>query len=292
MKILILLKRWKGGIGTYVLEVSNELKKQGHHVDVISREDDLKKFSVWGSVSVLRKKVTDMMKKEKYDILYTQDWSLALPFFFPIPIFRKKHFCGFGGIQVGKASLLQKIVGKLLGKNLISYGDPVKKAFPLSKQIFNGVNLEKFKPIKKIKRIKNSVGMVNMPTEVWHISALKSATKKAGKKFFNIWGVPQKEMPKFYNKIETFVSLPPKHTGFNLCWLEAMACGVPKIIGSNAGIGCRLPIDKIENYKNIEDALKKVKKKDYRKIIEEKFSWEIHVKKLVNFFKESLQKEL
>jgi len=45
MKILIVLIRWKGGVGRLIESLKPFLEKEGHQVEVISREDDLKGFS-------------------------------------------------------------------------------------------------------------------------------------------------------------------------------------------------------------------------------------------------------
>jgi hypothetical protein len=66
-----------------------------------------------------------------------------------------------------------------------------------------------------------------------------------------------------------------------MCWVEAMACEVPKIIGSNCGIGKKLPIDKIEKFRSIGDAILKAEKKQYRKLIPEELSWEKNVNDLL-----------
>ncbi len=44
-------------------------------------------------------------------------------------------------------------------------------------------------------------------------------------------------MNKWYNSLKVFISKPSESAGFNLCWLEAKASGVPKIIGNDNGIG-------------------------------------------------------
>jgi len=168
----------------------------------------------------------------------------------------------------------------------------VKKKFPKANKIYNGVDLEKFKPLKKIKRIPNSVGIVKRKIYVrgdpYNYKKIEEASKKIGKELIVAKNIPNEKMPEFYNKIEIFVSLPPKHAGFNLVWLEAMASGVPKVIGSNSGIGNKLPIDKIENFKSIEEAIKNTQKRDYREWLKKNnFTWESHVDKLIKFFKEN-----
>ena len=78
MKILTALIRRKGGVGNSNNELSKELRKKGYQVDVLSREDDLKIFTFKGSIFPIRKEIRKLMKKNNYDIIYTQDYSLAL----------------------------------------------------------------------------------------------------------------------------------------------------------------------------------------------------------------------
>ena len=263
MKILIFLKKWPGGVGVIIKSIKEELEKRGHKVICISREEDLKLFSSIKNLFWLRKKYTELIKKENPDIIYTQDWSMAFPLLFPFRIFKKKHFCCFHGIQPGKGSVIQKIIGNLIGRKLIVVGDSLKKKFPKSVLIYNGIDLEKFKPNKKIKKIKNSVGFVNWKTKEYHYKEIKKAAKSVSKKLIVAENIPYKQMPKFYQKLECFISLPPKCTGFNMSWIEAMACGVPKIIGNNAGIGSKLNINKVENFTSIIDAIKNCENKKF-----------------------------
>lgn len=76
--------------------------------------------------------------------------------------------------------------------------------------------------------------------------------------------IKKEKMPLFYSKLDEFISLPPNYTGFGLAWIEAMACGVKKIVGNNNGIGSELPITKVDNYSGISEALEKAESKDYR----------------------------
>jgi hypothetical protein len=57
MKILIVLLRLKGGVGRANGEIASELRKMGHEVDILSREDDLKMFSLGKSVFPMRRKM-------------------------------------------------------------------------------------------------------------------------------------------------------------------------------------------------------------------------------------------
>ena len=268
MKILIFLKKWKGGVGVVIKNLKKEFEKKGYKIICISREDDWNSFSSIKNALHLRKKYKQIIKKEKPDIIYTQDWSMALPLIFPFGIFKEKHFCCFHGNQLGKTKILQKIIGKMMGKRLIVVGNSLKEKFPHSNLIYNGIDLNLFKPNTKIKKIKNSVGFVNWKTEDYKYQEIKSACKKLGKKFLVAENIPYEKMPEFYQKIETFISLPPKGAGFNMSWIEAMACKVPKIIGNNEGIGIKLNIDKIREKGEVSQLIKKSIKKDYRKEIE------------------------
>jgi len=285
MKILIFLKKWKGGVGVVVKSVKKELEKRGHKVMCISREEDLKLFSSIKNLFWLRKKYTELIKKENPDIIYTQDWSMALPLIFPYKKYNNKHFCCFQGIQPGKGAVIQKIIGYLMGRKLIVVGNSLKKKFPKSILIYNGIDFEEFEPNKKIKKIKNSVGFVNWKTNDYNYEKIKKAVKDANKKLFAAENIPYEQMPKFYQKLEYFISLPPKCTGFNMSWIEAIACGVPKIIGNNAGIGGKLNINKVKF--SISDSLKKAKKKNYRKeILNGEFNLKKNIRKLIKIFED------
>ena len=285
MKILIFLKKWPGGVGVAVKNTARELQNQGHEVKVITREEDMGIYSLVRSIFPMRKKYMEIIKKENPDIIYTQDWSMALPLIFPTIKFRKKHFCCFHGNQSGKTKIIQTLTGKLLEGNLIVVGDSLKKRFPKSSLIYNGVDLKMFKPFKKVKKIKNSVGFVNWKTEEYNYEKIKRVCEKLGKNLIVAENVPYDKMPKFYNKLEMFVSLPPKYAGFNMSWVEAMACGVPKIIGNGAGVGNKLEIDKFKTENELIENINKVKSKNYRKHIENSdFTWETHVSNLLREF--------
>ncbi len=285
MKILIFLKKWKGGVGVVTNSIKKELESKGHEVISISREEDLKSFSSIKNLFWLRKKYKQIIKKENPDIIYTQDWSMALPLLFPFKIFNKKHFTCFHGNQLGKTKFIQKIIGKIMGRNLIVVGDSLKKNFPKATLVYNGVDLDLFKPNNKIKKIKNSVGFVNWKTDNYHYNEIKNACKNSNKKLLVAESIPYEKMPEFYQRLECFISLPPKGAGFNISWIEAMACGVPKIIGNNEGIGKKLNIDKVKKRKLIE-GIKMAKKRNYRKEIEKmNLTWKSHTSKLLEVWK-------
>jgi glycosyltransferase involved in cell wall biosynthesis len=146
-----------------------------------------------------------------------------------------------------------------MGNNLIVVGDSLKKQFPKSRLVYNGIDFNLFKPVKGIKRIPNSVGFVNWKTEEYHYLEIKAVCEKLGKKFIVAEGIKYEDMPKFYSSIGAFISLPPPSTGFNLSWIEAIACGVPQVIGNDYGIGASLPITKVNNLSKIASVLSKRK---------------------------------
>ena len=51
--------------------------------------------------------------------------------------------------------------------------------------------------------------------------------------------IPSEQMNNWYNKLKVFVSYPTKNAGFNLCWIEALASGVPIVLGNEEGIGIK-----------------------------------------------------
>ena len=298
MKMLIVLLRLKGGVGRANTEIAEVLRKKGWEVDFLSREDDLKIFSLLKSFFTLKKRVKELMKKRNYDIIYTQDYSCALPLLFPFPISWKKHFCCFCGVKSGihpelvqwHHKFLQRLVGKIMNKKLVVIGDQLKEIFPNSKLIYRGVNIEKFKPLKK-KR--DCLGWINKDIEKISRDELQKICENTGLKLSVAENIPLEKMNDFYNKCQVFVDLP-RTAGFNLAWLEAMAAGVPIIIGNEKGAGTILPFNKVlndkEKVKKIKKKIKNPKRIDYRKwIINNEFTWEDKAKKLIKFFKEKIK---
>ncbi len=71
-----------------------------------------------------------------------------------------------------------------------------------------------------------------------------------------------------------------------MSWIEAMACGVPKIIGNNEGIGQKLNIYKVKNNEDISDVIKNATQKNYRKqVLESYLTWKNHVNKLLRIWR-------
>lgn len=147
MKILVVLRKWEDDSGKIVEDVKKNLERKGHQVETISREDDLKLFSLSGSMGSLKEFIIVKDKKENYDIIYTQDWSIAFPLLFPKKVLKNKHFCFFHEVQEGENSkVFQKIVGNMMGRKLIVKTEELKKRFPKAILASDGiVEFKKFK---------------------------------------------------------------------------------------------------------------------------------------------------
>lgn len=283
MKILIFLTKWKGGVGTVVREIESELKKGGHGVISISREDNLKCFSSVKNLFWLREKYKEIIKKENPDIIYTQDWSMALPLLFPSKIYKQKHFCCFHGNETGVTFFMQPLIGRFMGNKIVAVGTYNKNRLPKSFLVSNGVNTEKFRPLKKKREF---LGWINKETEIYSKDQLKYFAKKSGYKLKVAENIPPEKMnEEFYNKCKVFFSIPPPSAGCQLSWMEAMAAGVPKIIGNKEGDGNLLPISQISEFKGPVDAIINAKERNYRELtISGNFTWENHVDKLLRIW--------
>ena len=230
MKILIILLKWEGGVGTVIKNISNILKNKGHKVDIFSREDDLKSNSFINSIFKIRNFVKNKMKENNYDIIYTQDWSIGFPLIFPFPIFKNKHYCCFHGNSVSKGKLFQNFVGNYMKEKIIVVGDSIKLRFKNSNIVYNGVDTNSFKSLNKKREY---IGWINKSSEKISEEYINKFSSKLNMKKIIAKEIKLKNMNEFYNKCKIFISIPNKSAGFNLCWLEAMSSGVPIIIGND-----------------------------------------------------------
>jgi glycosyltransferase involved in cell wall biosynthesis len=309
MKILVVLLRSKGGVGRANSEIAKVLREKRYEVDILSREDDLGIYSLFKSVFPLRKKIKRLMKEKNYDIIYTQDYSCALPLLFPYPIFWREHFCCFCGTKKwrhpgiffqGHHRIVQEIIGKIMGKKLVSIGDGIYKRFPKSTKIYRGVNIREFKSLRK-KRDK--IGWIDRDTEEISKKELEKISELTGLDLIIAKGIPRSKMNEFYNKCKVFVSLP-RNDGYNNSWNEALAAGVPIIVGNEDGAGSFLPLKKI-NYdrspkrKNYDrDKINKIvgiilrqKGKNQRKwLIKKGLTWEDKSDELIKFLAKGLKR--
>lgn len=300
MKILIVLLRMSGGVGRANTEIAKALKTMGHEVEFLSREDDLHLFSLAKSIFPLRNKIRALVKEKKFDVIYTQDYSCALPLLLPYPLFWKKHFSCFCGVKSGKHPtlfqkhhrLVQRSVGTIMGKKLVVIGDQLKAIFPKSTLIYRGVNLKTFTPLGK-KR--NAIGWIEKDVELISKKELEKIAQQTKLRLAIAKNISPENMNAFYNQCKVFIDLP-RTAGFNLAWLEAMAAGVPLIIGNEKGAGTILPLEKVSDDTNhleqITRIIKSKKKVHYRKwLIQHAFSWEKKAQELVSFLKKKLHHE-
>ncbi|HUW44056.1 MAG TPA: hypothetical protein VMV95_03805 [Bacillota bacterium] len=143
MKILLLYRTKDDPTGKFAKNIKDALEKKGCEIDSISRNEDLHIFSLSGSMDGLKNFVIEKDKENNYDIIYTQDWSIAFPLLFPTKILFDKHYCLFhdfekeGGAQ---SKIFQKITGNLLGNHLLVKTEELKRNF--SKSIISSDGLK------------------------------------------------------------------------------------------------------------------------------------------------------
>lgn len=277
VKILIYMVREGGGVGRVISEIKPLLEREGHIVKVISRENDLNGFCFYKGIF----KIGEIARKEKYDIIFSQDWSCALAF-----LFFRNHYCFYHGKTKGVQFLCQFFVSKFL-KNRLIVGDIVNSYLFDSYLNPNGVNVTKFKPLNQKREY---LGWINKGTEMITPNQIENLGKKVNLPVLIAKDIPPEKMNElFYNKCKIFISLPPKIVGCQLSYMEAMAAGVPKIVGNNHGEGFKYPFEKVENFPNTESALKNAKKRDYRKfIVENNITWRNFVKNILKIFNKSI----
>ena len=245
MKILIILKRWVGGVGGGVKNIKKELNELGHEVDVIARDDDWQMFGFLGSFFKYRNKVNKIVKEKNYDIIYTQDWSMALPLLFPSRLFKEKHYCMIHGHQRKiLQENLQIITSKIMGGHILVMAPSLKRKFPKANINYCGVNVERFFPLEK-KEKRTYLGWTEKGTELISIKEMEEISRGLEMPLLIAKGIPYDEMNDFYNKCMVYISLPPANAGFQASWLEAMQAGVPIVVGNNNGAGEIQPFDKV-----------------------------------------------
>ena len=287
LKILTVLIKLKGGVGRSNTEIARVLSKKGHEVEILSREDDLKIYSFINSIFPLRKKIKEMMKEKNYDIIYTQDYSCALSLLIPYPVFWRKHVCCFCGMKNKSkylAMVIQYITGVIMGKKLIGVSDSIKTRFPKSSLIYRGINLDKFTPLNKERKF---IGWTDRDIETITEEDLQEISDSTGLKLRIAKDIPLNKINEFYNKCKVFISLP-RTAGFNNSWSEAMATGVPIVIGNYNGAGFFFPFNKVFDDENkiekIKQIIKNPKKINYRKwLIKNGFSWEEKAEEVETF---------
>ena len=153
--------------------------------------------------------------------------------------------------------------------------------------MLEAVNFHLFKPLNKKRDALGWIGW-SKKVELVNEHQMKDLANELGLRLVVAKTVPFSKMNEFYNQCVAFVSLPPSYAGFNLCWLEAMAAGVPFVYGNNFGVGeCLSSIKKIDSLNDVKTL--PLKTIDHRKwLLKNDFTWERHVLNLLRIFNESL----
>jgi len=195
-----------------------------------------------------------------------------------------------------------------MSKKIIVVSDELKDKFKKSSLIYRGVNFKEFKPLGK-KR--DFIGGLDRTYETISKEELNKISEKTGLKLKIAKDIPKTKMNNFYNNCKVFVSLP-RTGGFNNVWAEAMAAGVPIVIGNMKGPGRKFPFNKVsKEEKRIEGKrqkseiiernyvgeiikiIKNPKKVKYREwLIKNGFSWEEKAKEVENFLEGYIEKEI
>ena len=226
MKILAYIMRNNGGVGRVLNTLAPEMKKLGHQLEVVSREDDLGCFSMVKSVFKMNKDI----KTRDYDILLTNDWSIALPF-----ILKPNHFSIFHGIQLSKISrIFQQTIGKFIGRKLMVVGPGLLSMFPASNYTPNGIDTKKFFDMNVERKC---LGWVKREHDEIGLEDVQALADEMGLELSVAEGIHPDKMNEWYNSLQVFISKPTGVAGFNLCWVEAYRAGVPIILGNDNGIG-------------------------------------------------------
>lgn len=275
-------KTYKGGVAVYVKEVSRELRRAGMSVDEITRNEDLKITSFRKSYS----KMKSLFRKwsKEYDVIHTNDWSITYP---AIRANIKNLIATFHAFPTNyPAKIFQNYCIRKLKNRAIVISPNMKRVYKNSTYIPNGVNLKIFKRKGKIKK-----GLVGL-AQKYSSDKITKVISELNMKYVETKGKWKYEnLGKFYSMLDVFISIPYKQAGFNLVWIEAMACEVPFIIGTNDGIGEVLPIYKVSNFTELKELLEKIKNgklkplKNQRKmIVNSKYLWQKNVNSLIKIY--------
>ncbi len=259
MRILQIVRKKIGGVGVYAEELEKALKRLGVGSAIMER----KNFGFNSFVSSLlsfNKAVEKIIKKLKIDAIIAHDWSIALPLFSlsgMLPV-----LCIFHGLEPSPLGrVFQYLTYYLYSSRNSCYvvSKYLQQYFKRAKLLPGGVDLKLFRPTEPLplKNLRGPVvGYAQRPTAEYNFQQIAKAVELLGGTLLVAWDpeavpkadhivpvgyLPREKMPSFYSTLEVFVSLPPSTTGFNLVWLEALACNVPTV-GNKFGVGSELPL--------------------------------------------------
>jgi hypothetical protein len=143
MKILLVFRNREGESWEIVENLRQGLEEMGHKIDLLSREDDLGVNSLSSSMGSLKEAVKKLDKEKNYDVIYTQDWSIAFPMLIPSRVFEDKHYCFFHNIEPkGQSKIFQKIVGNMMDEKLVVRNEKLGEMFPKSTISSMGIKKE------------------------------------------------------------------------------------------------------------------------------------------------------
>lgn len=144
MRILIIYRTKNDDVGKFVTNLKINLEKNGNIVDLYSRNEDLHMSSLSSSMEGIKDFVKWKDLENKYDLIYTQDWSIAFPLLFPSKVAYKKHYSLFHNIQEdgnSTSKILSKIAANMLGDHLFVRNQDLKKIFSRSSLSEDGMKI-------------------------------------------------------------------------------------------------------------------------------------------------------
>ena len=312
MKILqtpIRFKPYIGGVENYVYELSKQLVRQGHKVKVIcANEPQSKAHDQIDSIKINRLKYVGKIANtnitpflplkllsEDFDVIHTHiptPWSADLSAIISF-LKRKKLIVTYHNDITGSGiskhisvlynQTMLKFILKTAHKIIITqpkyldYSPHLKKYRHKIIVIPAGVDTERFRPIKKIKKTKNTVGFLSVLDEYHRYKGLDYLLKAIAKAKVNVPDIklivggsgallpvykkmakdlaieknvkflgciPDNKLPEFYNRLDVFVlpSISAKQEGFGIVVLEALACKTPVITTNITAIAKDLKI--------------------------------------------------
>lgn len=283
MNILHLHKTRRGGVAIHVSYVKSELEDSSHDVDEISRNEDLDSDSFLRSYHLLQEE--SKAWSDDYDVIHAHDWSLAFPL---IRAGVKNLVATFHAFPTNPvARLFQDYAISRLGPRAVVISPKMKLRYQDASYIPNGVDLKLFRRTGE-----SHDGFRVGVAQGYKKEAIKRACDAAGVEFVSTRGeLDYEDLPDFYSSLDAFVSLPYRQAGFNMVWTEAMACEVPYIVGTGAGIGDVLPIYKLRKSSGPKSLLELFRDgelpplKGSREWLERnEFTWERHVESLLRIY--------
>ncbi len=292
MKIAQIIKGYDpivGGYGRHVSLISEELRKRGHKVDILST-----KYSPGSGGGAKRFWNTPFLKitpglffyllKNDYDIVHVHGYPTFQPWITCLakkikkfPLVFTPHFHPFGN----KPKLIRKVFDALFGIPSLNNCDVIIALTEYEKQLLRKYTKNKIeiipnpvKPVKKIKGFKKKYGIKNdFILFVGRIEKEKginylidaiddidiviigrgSMKIKKKKNVHYVGEVPDDDLERAYNEC-LLLALPSKYEAFGLVLIEAMAHGKP-VVATNAG-----PVPSIINGAGITVPFGNVKK--------------------------------